>query len=85
MLEVLAVSACFFVETVSVRIVSAGTGAIGVTLETVSVLIVSEITLSVVTDVSVLFSFLQLRTMTPMSRIDIINFIIVYFVVMVQK
>jgi hypothetical protein len=35
--------------------------------------------------VSVLDSFLQLRTIIPISRLDIINFIIIYFVVMVQK
>jgi hypothetical protein len=75
------VSMLFFEDTVSVRIVSEGRG---VTVEIVSVLMVSITILSVV-DTSVLCSFLQLRTVIPISKVDRMNFIIIYFVVMVQK
>jgi hypothetical protein len=58
---------------------------IGLTGETESVLMVSDMTVSVVTLVSVLDSFLQLRTIIAISRLDIIIFIILYFVVIVQR
>lgn len=76
------VSIFFFEETVSVRNVSEGSG---VTEETVSAAMVSAVILSVAKGPSVLGSFLQLRTIIPISKVGMINFIIVNFVVMFQK